>query len=41
VTVNCLKGVGFGLLMFGTFLYHEKKQQNVEEEQVPSIKDEI
>lgn len=27
VLVNCLKGVGFGLLMFGTFLYHEKKKQ--------------
>lgn len=37
VLVNCLKGVGFGLLMFGTFLYHEKKKENSEEKAMVSM----
>ena len=28
VLTNALKGIGFGLLMFGTYLYHEKKVES-------------
>ena len=31
VLTNMLKGIGFALLMFGTYLYHGKKVQNNQE----------
>ena len=29
VLTNALKGIGFAMLMFGTYLYHEKKQKSI------------